>query len=228
MKNTMIDVVKNGGEKNRDNKNIDRSLQDPSALIMDYCPSCYETLREGATDCSNCGVVVEHFQRLATEKRLKLTIGGLYHLTSAECMELESAWAKIESVYYDSQLHNQFLLLCFRLKSLPYAVKKYNDRLLKDSLDDIAATMKNRAMMLASESLPGKAIASDWVPPILAQALLRTMIVILVMGVCAGSVMMLFSVLTAQKFFFLGMGFFTTVSCLLCYIFLQRLQHSIN
>lgn len=219
----MIDVV-----KNTDHKKTDSLLQDPSSLVMDYCPSCYETLKEGASDCSSCGVVISHFQRMATEKKIKLTIGGLYHLTSAECMELESTWAQLEAVYYDSRLHSQFLFLCFKLKSLPYAVKKYNDRLLNDSLDDIALTMKNRAMMLASESLPGKAVGSDWIPPILAQALLRTMIVVLVMGVCAGSVMMLFSVLTSQKFFFLGMGFFTTVSCLLCYIFLQKLQRSFN
>lgn len=205
---------------------IDKSLHKKAAvadLVMDHCPSCYETLKAGATDCSSCGIVLSHFHKVSTEKRLKLTIGGLYHLTSNECVEIESAWSKVESFYYDSNLHSQFLYLCFRLKSLPYAVKKYNDRLLEDSLDDIASTMKMRAMTLASESLPAKSIDSGWGPSILMLALVRTMMVVLVMGVCAGSVLMLTSALTTEKFFFLAMGSFVTVSCLLSLLILKRL-----
>lgn len=208
---------------------IDNLLQKPmpvSQLVMEHCPSCYETLKAGATDCTSCGIVLSHFYRVATEKRLKLTIGGLYHLTSTECVEIETAWSKVENFYYDSNLHSQFLYLCFRLKSLPYAVKKYNDRLLKDSLDDIASTMKLRAMTLASESLPGKAIESDWMPTLLTRTLLRTMIVMLVIGVCGGSVLMLTSILTAQKYFFLAMGSFVTVACLLSLLILKRLPQA--
>lgn len=199
-----------------------------SSLIMDYCPSCYATLKVGAKDCLACGIVLGNYQKIITEKKLKLTISGLYHLTAAECLQIENAWNKIETVYYDQNLHNQFLHLCLRLKSLPFAVKKYNDRLLKDSLDDIASTMKNRAMLLASESLPRQSVSEPWVPPVLAQALLRTLIVFLLIGVCAGSVLVLISVLTVQKFFFLAMGVFVMSSCLLSAIVLQRLQRSLN
>ena len=199
-----------------------------SSLIMDYCPSCYQTLKVGAKDCLACGIVLENYQKIVTEKKLKLTMSGLYHLTPVECLQIENAWSKIETLYYDQNLHNQFLHLCLRLKSLPFAVKKYNDRILQDSLDDIASTMKNRAMLLASESLPRDFVSESWVPPVLAQALLRTLIVFLLLGVCAGSVLVLVSVLTVQKFFFLAMGVFVMSSCLLSVMVLLRLQRSLN
>lgn len=208
------------------NTNIDRSASPVvESWILEHCPSCYETLKPQAIECDSCGVVLSHFQKVAIEKRLKLTIGGLSHLTSSECMELEKAWQKIEAVYYDSSLHDQFLHLCLRLKSLPYAVKKYQDRLGKDSLDEIAATMRTRASLLVSEALPaGRVWQEREEMSLLMRAMLRTLTVVLILGVCAGSVLMLISALTAQKIFFLAMGVFITAGCLLCAGFLVRLQ----
>jgi hypothetical protein len=88
--------------------------------------------------------------------------------------------------------------------------------------------MKHRAMLLASESLPGKNLKVPWVSSVLAQSLLRTLTVVLILGVCAGSVLMLTSVLTTERFFFLFMGFFVTLGSLMSYILLQRLQRSLD
>ncbi len=196
----------------------------PEQLIMDHCPACYETLKPQASECFSCGVVLEHFQRVATEKRLKLTIGGLYHLSSQECLDLEAAWAKVESVYFDQQMHQRFLHLCLKLKSLPFAAKKYAERLALNTHDEIASHMKVQVMGLALESLPHRSqnnVAEDSVMPIY---LLRLLTVCLVIGVSLGAVMMLISVLTTHQFFYLGFGTFITVSSLLCYLFLQRWQ----
>jgi len=209
----------------QNNPDIVQSIDD---LVLDHCPSCYQTLKPKAVECMSCGIVLENYRRSHIEKKLKHTIGGLYHLTSEECIQLEKTWAKIETVYYDQNLHNQFLHACLRLKSLPYAVKKYQGRLNRDSLDEIASIMKNRAMLLASESLPTTAAKGEtWAPPILAQALLRTLIVVLIVGTCAGSVLMLISALTVQKLFFFALGSFLTASCLLSAMSLLRIQRSL-
>jgi hypothetical protein len=196
-------------------------------LVLDHCPSCYQTLKPKALDCASCGIILENYRRASTERKLKHTIGGLYHLTGEECVQLERAWTKIESIYHDQKLHNQFLHLCLRLKSLPFAAKKYKSRLDLNPYDDIAAMMKNRALLLASESLPTSSPAEDWVPPVLAMALFRTLILFLIVGSCAGSVLMLISALTTEKLFFFALGAFLTASCLLSAMSLLRIQRSI-
>lgn len=200
------------------------SVQD---LVLDHCPSCYQTLKPKALDCASCGIILQNYRRASTERKLKHTIGGLYHLTAEECVQLERAWGKIESVYYDQNLHNQFLHMCLRLKSLPFAVKRYKSRLDMDSYDDIATMMKNRAILLASESLPSTRSAEAWVPPVLALALFRTLIVFLIVGTCAGSILMLISALATEKLFFFALGAFLTTSCLLSAMTLLRLHRSL-
>ena len=206
------------------NPNAENSIDD---LVLDHCPSCYETLQPKALDCASCGIILENYRRASTERKLKHTIGGLYHLTVEECVQLERAWTKIESIYYDQKLHDQFLHLCLRLKSLPFAVKKYKNRLDLNAYDDIATMMKNRALLLASESLPTTSAIEGWVPPVLAMALFRTLIVFLIVGSCAGSVLMLISALTTEKLFFFALGAFLTASCLLSAMSLLRLHRSI-
>jgi hypothetical protein len=207
-----------------DNYKSELSIDD---VILDHCPSCYQTLRAKAVECSSCGIVLENYRRASTERKLKHTIGGLYHLTAEECAQLEKAWLKIESVYYDQKLHDQFLHLCLRFKSLPFAVKKYQSRLDINSTDDIAVMMKNRALVLATESLPLVSANERWLPSLLALALFRTLIVFLVVGTCAGSVLMLISALTTERLFFFAMGAFLTASCLLSALSLLRLHRSI-
>lgn len=203
--------------------------QEPSLsdLVLEHCPACYQTLKPKALDCSACGIVLENYRRVSVERRLKHTIGGLYHLTIDECLQLEKAWTKIESLYYDQNLHNQFLHMCLRQKSLPFAVKKYKNRLDLNSYDEIAMIMKNRALVLASESLPAVTSGEAWVPPILALALFRTLIVFLIIGTCAGSVIMLISALTTQKLFFFMLGAFLTATCLLSAMSLRRLHKAV-
>ncbi len=210
------------------NPNSDKTFEPTiDDLVLDHCPSCYQTLKPKALDCASCGIILENYRRASTERKLKHTIGGLYHLTVEECVQLERAWTKIESIYYDQKLHDQFLHLCLRLKSLPFAVKKYKNRLDLNAYDDIATMMKNRALLLASESLPTTSAIEGWVPPVLAMALFRTLIVFLIVGSCAGSVLMLISALTTEKLFFFALGAFLTASCLLSAMSLLRLHRSI-
>jgi hypothetical protein len=115
-----------------------------------------------------------------------------------------------------------------RLKSLPFAAKKYKSRLDLNAYDDIAIMMKNRALLLATESLPSSTPVEGWVPPVLALALFRTLIVFLIVGSCAGSVLMLISALTTEKLFFFALGAFLTASCLLSAMSLLRLHRSVH
>ena len=185
------------------------------------CPSCLEVLEEGRDDCFSCGIVISQFKRVALEKRLKLTVGGLYHLTSFDCEALEAAWAKVEAVYYDTESHNQFIHLCYRFKSLPFAAKRYSERLAANPQDDTADLMRKRVMVLSQESLPEAATRTLPRSPITA-SLMRFFSATLVMGIIGGVVVILASALTDSKMYFFGLGLFMFVSSLMSLLFMKR------
>jgi len=185
------------------------------------CPSCLAILNGEPEECTSCGVVISHFKRVSLEKRLKLTVAGLYHLSSFDCEALETAWQKVEAAYYDTEVHNQFIHLCYRFKSLPYAVKKYAQRVAVDPLDDIADMMKKRVLILAQESLP-EAQTKELPPTMITRSLMRFFTAILSFSLIGGVFMLLISALTQHKLYFFGLGLFIVVSSLLSLLFMRR------
>ena len=115
----------------------------------ELCPSCLMPRAAMATECTHCGIIFSQYKKWAKEKRTKLTISGLYHLSAADIDALENAWEQVEAVYLDQDRHERFIHMCQRLKSLPFAAYKYNARLHMFSDDDIARFQLGRVVTLA-------------------------------------------------------------------------------
>jgi hypothetical protein len=191
---------------------------------MVSCPSCLEILEGDRETCKACGVVIAQFKRVALEKRLKHTVAGLYHLSSTDCETLEKAWQKVESVYHDTELHNQFIHLCYRYKSMPFAAKKYGNQLEINPQDDIAELMKRRVLLLCQDSIPE--LATKTLPPsTITHSLMRIFSSILVFGMIGGVFLLLISALTQSKMYFFGLGLFIIISSLMSLLFMRRQLH---
>lgn len=186
------------------------------------CPSCLEPLVENRDDCPSCGVVVAQFKRVSLEKRLKLTVAGLYHLSSFDCEALEQAWLRVEAVYFDTESHNQFIHMCYKFKSLPYAAKKYMERLAVNPQDDIADIMRKRVLVLSQEFVPSMTSAKSLPTPVVTRSLMRMFNAILVFAMIAGVFIVLISALTTSKMYFFGLGLFIVVSSLMSLLFMKR------
>jgi hypothetical protein len=187
----------------------------------DGCPACLEPLSADRDDCPSCGVVISQFKRVSLEKRLKLTVAGLYHLSSFDCEALEAAWHKVELLYYDTESHNQFIHMCYKYKSLPYAAKKYVERLALDPTDDIADLMRKRVLMLSQEFMPTQ--ASKTVPEsVVTKSLFKLFNTILIFAMIAGVFIVLVSALTASKMYFFGLGLFIILSSLMSLLFMKH------
>jgi len=188
---------------------------------VEACPSCLEPLDPGQSDCSSCGVVISQFKRVSLEKRLKLTVAGLYHLSSYDCEMLEAAWHKVETLYYDSESHNQFIHLCYKYKSLPFAIKKYTDRLALTPHDDIADTMRKRVLVLSQEFMP-QAVTKTLPASVVSKSIFRLFNSILVFAMVAGVFILLVSALTTSKMYFFGLGLFILLSSLMSLMFMKH------
>ncbi len=188
---------------------------------VECCPACLVPLSGPYDDCSSCGVVISQFKRVSLEKRLKLTVAGLYHLSSFDCETLEASWQRVEAVYYDSEAHNQFIHLCYKFKSLPYAAKKYSERLAKNPQDDIADTMKKRVLVLSQEFLP-QSTTKTLPESAMTRSLMKVFNVILVGAMIAGVLMLFVSALTTSKMYFFGLGLFMIVSSLMSLLFMKH------
>lgn len=201
-----------------------------SALISEEnCPSCLQSVPLRAVECPSCNVVIESFKRVALERRMKATIPGLTHLTSQECEELDYAWRKVEGLYIDTEMHHQFLHLCYQFKSLSYAVKKYSERLERSHLDETADIMRRRALVLVHESIPLHMSAASAptaeqkdVMSEVQRGFLRFFNYIMATSLLCGVFILLMSGLTQNKLFFFGLGLFLCLSSLVTLLFLKR------
>ena len=196
-------------------------------LTEEHCPSCLETLPARASECPSCHVVIAHFKRLSVEARMKTTVPALSHLTTNQCEELDLAWRKAEAFYIDSEIHHQFLHICYRHKALSFAVKKYTELLEKNYMDEIADVMRRRAVVLAQSTFPEKPSAADtkaseiqWASS--EQYFMRYFNY--AMGLClvSGIFILMVSGLTQSKMFFFGLGFFLCVSSVMALLFTKR------
>lgn len=202
-------------------KNRSTLTETKQAFDVDYCPSCLTPVSESAVECSSCNVIISQFKRVSFEKRLKMTIGGLYHLTSYDCEELEKAWTKVESAFYDTEIHHQFMHMCYKMRSLPFAVKKYSDRLETNPGDDVADVMRRRVMLLAQESLP--AAEMKVLPPSLTTAsLMRLFTAMLGMGTLSGVLLLFIAAFTSSKMYYFGLGMFLIVSTIMSLLMMRR------
>lgn len=199
-----------------------RPKQMSFAMETVSCPSCLDVLLDPKRDdCPSCGIVISQFKRVSLEKRLKLTVGGLYHLSSFDCEALEAAWRRVEIAYYDSESHNQFIHMCYRLKSLPYAAKKYTERMEMIPDDETADVMRKRVLLLSQESLPGS-VTKTLPATAVTASLMRIFNAILVMGMIGGLVVALGSALTENKMYFFGLGAFMMISSLMSLLFMKH------
>jgi hypothetical protein len=205
-------------------RNLGRNLPHKQLGFQDEaagCPACLEPLSGGRDDCPSCGIVISQFKRVSLEKRLKLTVAGLYHLSSFDCEALEAAWHKVELMYYDTESHNQFIHMCYKFKSLPYAAKKYVERLALDPNDDIADLMRKRILMLSQEFMPAQ--ATKTLPPsVVTKSLMKLFNTILIFAMIAGVFIVLISALTASKMYFFGLGLFIILSSLMSLLFMKH------
>jgi hypothetical protein len=195
-----------------------------SLISHENCPSCLEFLPVEAAECPSCNIVVAQFNRMALERRTKVTIAGLTHLTSVQCEDLDKAWRKVESVYHDSEIHHQFLHLCYQFKAVPYAVKKYSERLEKSYLDDTADMMRKSAVVLLQESLvvrPAAVLDRPAIPGV-ERSFLRLFNYVMGMSLIGGVVILLVSGLTQSKLFFFGLGMFLILSSIMTLLFVRR------
>lgn len=201
----------------------------PNALdnTEEHCPSCLEVLPARAVECSFCHIVISHFKRASLEARLKTTVPGLSHLSAIACEELEQAWRKTEALYADSETHHHFLHICYRHKALSYAVKKYNELLEKNPMDDVAEVMRKRAVVLAQSTVPDKPSAAAVSASELEfsgnqQHIMRYFNYVMTLSLVSGVVILMASGLTQNKMFFFGLGFFLCVSSVMALLFMKR------
>jgi hypothetical protein len=204
----------------------DRLSQNVLGLLSEHenCPSCLEFIPPQAKECPSCNVVIEQFNRAALERRTKIMIPGLAHLSARQCEELDQAWRKVEALYIDTEIHHQFLHMCYRLKSVPFAVKKYTERLERNYLDETADMMRKSAVVLLQETLTTRApaVLERPVVPEAHRGFLRLFNYVMGMSLVGGVVILLVSGLTQSKMFFFGLGLFLILSSVMTLLFLKR------
>ncbi len=211
--------------KNTDYSSLSDVSKDQTITDTETCPSCLMERDAKATECSSCGIVFSQYYRWSKEKRTKLTISGLYHLTVAEIEALEAAWKSVEMMYWDQATHDKFLHRCLRLKSLPFAAHSYTERLKIFSDDDIAYLQLQKIISLSK----------DWVgeetPEITLpynRSLLRWAGAVSVLGVCAGVITLFLGLLTTSRGFYTGFGVSMCAVFLLSFATFRYIARSAN
>lgn len=190
--------------------------------IDEHCPSCLESLPLKVTECPACGIVLANFKRVSLEKKMKATVPGIHHLSSHVCEELNTAWKKLEAVYRDTELHHQFIHLCYKHRALPFAIKMYSDRLLEEPSDEVADLMRKRVLVLAQESLPTR--VKNHKPQYEDHSLMimRLFQLVFSVGCVIGLFFMMSSFFLGDTLYYFGLGVFILLSCLLSMFFIRK------
>lgn len=167
------------------------------------CPSCLMERDAKNTDCPYCGIVYSQYYRWSKEKRTKLTISGLYHLNVNDIEELQAAWSQVELMYLSQDTHDQFLRLCLRLKSLPFAAHCYTER-LKIFVDDEIASFQLQKIITLSRELYGLPIEGKAFP--INTSLLHYTRALSIIGIVSGIVVLMLGLMTKNPMFYTLMG----------------------
>lgn len=193
-------------------KNIENPLSNVSKnenLSEDsVCPSCLSERVANSRECTYCGIVYSQYYRWSKEKRTKLTISGLYHLNVADIEALETAWDRIESAYISKDTHEKFLLMCLRLKSLPFAAHCYKRRLEIFPDDDIARLQLDKVISLAKDWF-GLDVEEERTP--FNTGLMRIAVSLSAFGIVTGIVTLFAGLLTKNPTFYLVAGTLITL-----------------
>lgn len=189
------------------------------------CPSCLMEREAKATECPSCGIVFSQYYRWSKEKRTKLTISGIYHLNVSEIEALETGWKNVEMMYWDQQVHDKFLHMCLRLKSLPFAAHAYTERLKIFNDDDIAYLQLQKIVSLSRDWF-GMETPEDLGP--FNKSLVRIAAALSVIGICAGVVTLFVGMLTASRGYYALTGVVMAVVFTVLFVRLKRLASQVG
>jgi hypothetical protein len=201
-------------------KNIENSLSNVSKTAVSLevdaiCPSCFMPKTSSDLECNQCGIVFSQYYKWAKEKKVKHTISGLYHLSNNDIDALEASWKKIENVYLDQTTHEQFIHLCLRLKSLPFAAHKYNERVRLFPEDDIARHQLEKVIALANEWF-GTAEEAD--PVLGSPTLWRLLIAFSGFAICASIFSLFVGMTSSTPAYYLWFGTFATIASMAIFV----------
>lgn len=115
-----------------------------------HCPACGKEMIPDHQECFACGVVVGRFEERSQLLKTHSEVGGVDHLTSLDIKVLDRKWKQVVVNYFDQAEHMAFIRLCQKHAALPFAVHHYSEVLKINADDDVALTMRNRALSCLS------------------------------------------------------------------------------
>lgn len=195
--------------KNMENLPLSNVSKGDMVIDESTCPSCLMEREAKTTECRYCGIVYSQYYRWSKEKRTKITISGLYHLNVSEIEELQAAWSQVELMYLSQETHDQFLRLCLRLKSLPFAAYCYNER-LKIFVDDEIASFQLQKIITLSREWFGLDMKEEPFP--FNRMLMRMTSVLSGLGMGTGLLTLMTGLLTNTPGYYVMTGLFMMVA----------------
>jgi len=107
------------------------------------CPKCGSPNEIGANECRSCGVLIARY-RPGEEEKVQSEI----EMTGR--LELVQLWDEVAADYRNKARHESFLRACHEAGALAFASQKYARVLAGAPAEEIARSMKNRIIGLAT------------------------------------------------------------------------------